>query len=254
MFVDSHAHLQWSSFNKDLTAVLERAARKNVTHIVNAGFDVEGNRKGVELASKHIELYATVGIHPHVADQLNDNILDELQCYTENRKVVAIGEIGLDYYRKLSLITTQWRAFLTQLSMAEKLDLPVVVHDRDAHADILKALLKFKGKIRGIMHCFSGSKEMARQCIELNFYISFAGSVTYPKSRELREVAKWVDLDRILLETDCPWLAPQDVRGRRNEPAFLPFIAREIAALRKMSVEELAKATTANVNEILKLG
>ncbi|MCK4933725.1 TatD family hydrolase, partial [Candidatus Bathyarchaeota archaeon] len=152
------------------------------------------------------------------------------------------------------LITTQWRAFMTQLSMAEKLDLPVVVHDREAHADILKALLKFKGKIRGIMHCFSGSKEMARQCIELNFYISFAGSVTYPKSRELREVAKWVDLDRILLETDCPWLAPQDVRGRRNEPAFLPFIAREIAALRKMSVEELAKATTANVNEILKLG
>ena len=253
LLVDSHAHLQWASFNKDLEDVLDRAARDGVENVVNVGFDFDGSRKGIELADKYNELYAAVGFHPHVANQLDDNILDELEKLSENRKVVAIGEIGLDYYRKLSPIEVQWRTFITQLSLADKLDLPVIVHNREAHADVVKALLKFKGKIRGVMHCFSGSKDMARQCIKMGFYISFAGSVTYPNSRGLREVVQWIDLNRILLETDCPWLAPQDVRGKRNEPAFLVFTARKIAELKKISLEGLASATMANTNELFRM-
>lgn len=253
MLVDSHAHLQWASFNKDLEDVLDRAAREGVENVVNVGFDFDGSRKGIELADKYNELYAAVGFHPHVANQLDDNILDELEKLSENRKVVAIGEVGLDYYRKLSPIEVQWRTFITQLSLAEKLDLPVIVHNREAHADVVKALSKFKGKIRGVMHCFSGSKDMARQCIKLGFYISFAGAVTYPNSRGLREVVQWIDLNRILLETDCPWLAPQDVRGKRNEPAFLVFTARKIAELKKISLEGLASATMANTNELFRM-
>ena len=253
MLVDSHAHLQWASFSKDLEDVLDRAVREGVENVVNVGFDFDGSRKGIELADRYNELYAAVGFHPHVANQLNDNILDELEKLSENRKVVAIGETGLDYYRKLSPIEVQRRAFITQLSLAEKLDLPVIVHNREAHADIVKALSKFKGKIRGVMHCFSGSKDMARQCIKIGFYISFAGSVTYPNSRRLRDVVQWIDLSRILLETDCPWLAPQDVRGKRNEPAFLIFTARKIAELKKISMDELASATMANTNELFKM-
>lgn len=253
MLVDSHAHLQWASFSKDLEDVLDRAVREGVENVVNVGFDFDGSRKGIELADRYNELYAAVGFHPHVANQLNDNILDELEKLSENRKVVAIGETGLDYYRKLSPIEVQRRAFITQLSLAEKLDLPVIVHNREAHADIVKALSKFKGKIRGVMHCFSGSKDMARQCIKIGFYISFAGSVTYPNSRRLRDVVQWIDLSRILLETDCPWLAPQDVRGKRNEPAFLIFTARKIAELKKISIDELASATMVNTNELFRM-
>ena len=253
MFVDSHAHLQWRSFDNDLKAVLERAKEKRVTRIVNIGFDLAGCLKGVELADNHKGLYATVGIHPHDANTLNQKTMDKLRELAGNPKVVAIGEIGLDYYRNLSPREVQKRAFETQLALAQELGLPVVIHDREAHDDILQSLLRFKGKITGVMHCFSGSKEMAQQCLELGFIISFNGTVTYPKNRELREIAKWIDLKNILIETDCPFLTPQEVRGKRNEPSFLPMIAQEIANLRGISVDDLAEATTRNAEETLKL-
>ncbi len=253
MFVDSHAHLQWRSFGNDLKAVLERAKEKRVTRIVNIGFDLAGCLKGVELAENHAGLYATVGIHPHDAKTLNKKMLDKLRELAANPKVVAIGEIGLDYYRNLSPREVQRQAFETQLALAEELGLPVVIHDREAHDDILQTLSRSKGRITGIMHCFSGSKEMAQQCLDLGFKLSFNGTVTYPKNSELREIAKWIDLKNMLLETDCPFLSPQEVRGKRNEPSFLPIIAREIANLRRMSVDNLAEATTRNAEEILKL-
>ena len=165
---------------------------------------------------------------------------------------MAIGEIGLDYYRNLSPKRVQKQAFETQLALAQELKLPVVIHDREAHDDILQTLSKFKGKIRGIMHCFSGSKEMAQQCIDLGFHISFAGNVTYPKAHRLREIVKGIDLKDMLLETDCPWLAPQTMRGKRNEPSFLPMIAKEIANLKHISVAYLAETTTRNAKENLK--
>jgi TatD DNase family protein len=251
MFVDTHAHLQWASFDNDRKAVLERAKKNYVTRIVNIGFDVVGSLKGVRLAENYEELYATVGIHPHNADTLNEKTIDRLREFAKNLKVVAIGEIGLDYYRNLSPKEVQKKAFETQLVLAQELKLPVVIHDRDAHDDILQALSKFRGKITGVMHCFSGTKEMAQQCIDLGFKISFNGTITYPKNHELREIAKWIDLKSILLETDCPFLAPQEVRGKRNEPSFLPIIARDIANLKRISVEELAEATTRNAKEML---
>lgn len=253
MFVDTHAHLQWASFDRDMKAVLERAQEKRVTRIVNIGFDVAGSLKGVKLAENHEGLYATVGIHPHNANTLNEKTLNILRELAANPKVVAIGEIGLDYYRNLSPREVQKQTLETQLALTEELELPVVIHDREAHEDILEALLRFKGKIKGVMHCFSGNKEMAQQCIDLGFKISFNGTITYPKNHELREIAKWINLKNMLLETDCPFLAPQDVRGKRNEPSFLPMIAQEIAKLKSISVDDLAETTTRNAEEILKL-
>ncbi len=253
MLVDTHAHLQWASFDRDRETVISQAQEASVGYIVNIGFDIDGCRKGIELAEKHKGLYATVGIHPHNASQLNENVLDKLRKLSENPKVVAIGEIGLDYYRNLSPREAQKKAFQAQLFLAEELELPVVIHDREAHVDTLKILSKFKGKINGIMHCFSGSREMAEQCVNSNFYISFAGPVTFPNSHKLHEIAKWIDLNRILLETDSPWLAPQEMRGKRNEPAFLPFIAKKIAKLKGISADELAEATTEDAKEIFHL-
>ena len=253
MLVDTHAHLQWASFDKDREKVISRAQQASVGYIVNIGFDMDGSIKGVKLAEHYNRLYATVGIHPHNAIQLDQNVLNKLRELSGNPKVVAIGEIGLDYYRNLSPMEAQKKAFEAQLLLAKELALPVVIHDRDAHSDILKIISRFKGKLRGIMHCFSGSKEMAEQCIKLGFLVSFAGNVTYPNAHKLHETAKWIDLNRILLETDSPWLAPQDMRGKRNEPSFLPFIAKKIAELKGISTDELAEATTTNAKEIYQL-
>ncbi len=253
MLVDSHAHLQWQSFDRDLETVLTRAREAHVKYIVNIGYDLEGSEKAVELAQKHEGVYATVGIHPHNADKFSEKVLDTLKELSENSKVVAIGEIGLDYYRNLSSRTAQQKAFETQLILAQEFKLPVVIHDRDAHAEVLRALSKFKGKISGVMHCFSGSPEMAEQYIRMDYYISFAGPVTFPNAYKLHETAKIIALDRILIETDCPWLAPQAMRGKRNEPAFLSFTAEKMATLRGISKNEFAEATTRNAKRIFNL-
>jgi len=253
MLVDTHAHLQWASFDRDREKAIDRARKVNVKHIVNIGFNLDGSRKAIELVKKHQGLYATIGIHPHNASQLNEALLDKLTKLSENPKVVAIGETGLDYHRNLSPRDAQKKAFEAQLLLAKNLGLPVVVHDREAHADTLKTLSKFKDKIKGVMHCFSGSKEMAEQCVKFGFYISFAGPVTFPNSHRLQQIAKEIDLDRILLETDSPWLAPQNMRGKRNEPAFLPCMAEKIANLRGISLDALAEATTENAKEIFQL-
>lgn len=253
VFVDTHAHLQWKSFDGDRENVLDRAREKGVSSIVNIGFDVAGSVKGVELAEKYEGLFATVGVHPHNAGTLNEKTVDTLRELSANPKVVGIGEIGLDYYRNLSPKNVQRKAFESQLALAEELKLPVIIHDREAHDDILQILLEFKGKIKGVMHCFSGNKELAQRCIDLGFFISFAGNVTYPKACGLQETAEWIDLKKLLLETDCPFLAPQEMRGKRNEPSFLPLIAKKIADLKRMSVDDLAEITTSNAEEILKL-
>jgi TatD DNase family protein len=253
MLVDSHAHLQWASFDKDREDVIKRAREAGVEQIVNIGFDIGGSRRAVELAEKHEGLYATVGIHPHNASQLNQEVLNELRKLSQKRKVVAIGEIGLDYYRNLSPRETQKKAFEAQLVLAEELRLPVVIHDREAHAEIWEMLSKFKGKVYGIMHCFSGSRETAEQYIESNFYVSLAGPVTFPNSYRLHEIVKCIDLKKLLLETDSPWLAPQDMRGRRNEPAFLTFIAKKIAELKEIPLSEVVEATTENAKKVFQM-
>ena len=252
MLADTHAHLQWTSFDRDREKVLVRAREAYVDYIVNIGFDLNDSIKGVKLAEQHEGLYATVGIHPHNAVQLDQNVLNKLRELSENPEVVAIGEIGLDYYRDLSPREAQKKAFEAQLLLAKELDLPVVIHDREAHGDVLEIISRFRGKIEGIMHCFSGSKEMAEQCIKLGFLVSFAGNVTYPNAHKRHETAKWTDLKKILLETDSPWLAPQDMRGKRNEPSFLPLTAKKIASLKGIRPDELAAATTKNAEAIFK--
>ncbi len=253
MLIDTHAHLQWASFDKDRETVICRARKVDVKRMVNIGFDLDGSREAIEIAEKHEGLYATVGIHPHNASRMNENILNKLRVLSKNPKVVAVGEIGLDYYRNLSPRAVQKKAFEDQLILAEDLGLPVIIHDREAHAGTLEMISKFKGRITGIMHCFSGSREMAEQCMKSDFYLSFAGPVTFPNSHKLQEIAKDIALDKILLETDSPWLAPQEMRGRRNEPAFLLFIAKKMAELKGISVGELAEATTENAKEIFRL-
>jgi TatD DNase family protein len=246
VLVDSHAHLQWASFNSDREKVLERAKEANVVRIVNIGFDLDGSIKAVELAQKYDQLYATVGFHPHSATQLNQITILTLRELSCKPKVVAIGEIGLDYFRNFSPKEIQKKAFESQLALAAELNLPVVIHDRDAHQDVLGILRKFEGKVRGVMHCFSGNKEFAQQCIELGFMISFAGNLTYPKATLLHEAAKWADLKNLLIETDCPFLTPQEMRGKRNEPSYLPSVARKIAELKGISMETVADATARN--------
>jgi TatD DNase family protein len=253
MLVDSHAHLQWPSFDKDREEVIGRAKEVGVKCIVNIGFDAAGSRKAIELAERYEGLYATVGIHPHNASQFNDAVSDELRRLARHAKVVAIGEIGLDYYRNLSPRRAQKRAFEAQLKLAEELKLPIVVHDREAHREVLEVLSRFEGKVEGVMHCFSGSREMAEQCIRAGFYISFAGPVTFSTARRLQMIARGIDLSKILIETDSPWLAPQEKRGKRNEPAFLRFIAKKIAELKGISVDELAEATTRNAKDLFQL-
>jgi len=252
MLVDTHAHLQWQVFDKDLEKVLDRARKADVNCIINIGYDLSGSKKAIKLAERYEGLCATVGFHPHNANQLNENVLNELRKLSAHPNVVAIGEIGLDYYRNLSPRKVQLKAFEAQLALAEEVGLPVVIHDRDAHADTLKMLSKFKGRIKGVMHCFSGSKEMADQCIKFNYYISFAGPVTFRNAYRLQAIAKKIDLDRILLETDSPWLAPQKERGKRNEPAFLIHIAEKIAELQGTSLDKLAETTANNAKRIFR--
>ncbi len=253
MFIDSHAHLQWNSFDEDREQVLERSKNQRIDSIVNIGFDIEGCKKGIALAESHSNLYATVGIHPHNADQLNQDTLSKLKELAANPKVVAIGEIGLDYFRNLSPKEVQIKAFASQLFLAQQLNLPVVIHDREAHEDVLAMLSRFKGKIKGIMHCFSGNKEIAKQCVDLGFMVSFAGNITYPKAYPLHQAAQWVDLKNLLIETDCPFLTPQDMRGKRNEPSYLPMTAQKIADLKMVSIETIAEATTKNAKTIFGL-
>jgi TatD DNase family protein len=253
MFVDTHAHLQWGRFDRDREKVINRARNANVKRIVNVGFDVMGSIKGIELAEKNKGLYATVGIHPHNASSLNEAVLDNLRKLSKNPKVVAIGEIGLDYYRTLSPKEAQKNAFEAQLFLAEELKLPVIVHNREADDDTLEILSKFSGRIKGILHCFSGDLKMAEQCVKHNHYLSVAGPVTFPNSHNLQKIVRWVDLSYLLLETDSPWLAPQSMRGKRNEPAFLVYVAKKIAKLKGISMTELAEATTENSKKILAL-
>jgi len=253
MFFDTHAHLQWKSFDKDRDLVIKRAKKEDVFNIVNVGFDIDNCYKAINLATQNKGLYATVGLHPHNASQLNEKTLKVLRTLSKNPFVVGIGEIGLDYYRLLSPKEVQKQAFETQLILASEQNLPVVIHNREAESDILITLSKFKGKIKGIMHCFSGDIAFAKKSIQLGFLISFAGPITYSKSYNLHDIAKWIDLKDVLIETDCPWLAPHSVRGKRNEPSYLPRIANKIADLKKLTRNEVGETTTENAKRIFNL-
>ncbi len=244
---DSHCHVDDPKFADDIGEVLARMAEYGVTRYAVIGSDMASSRRAIDFAQDHDGCYAAVGIHPHEAKGYQEGDLDLLTDWLKEDRVQAIGEIGLDYYYDLSPREVQMDVCEKQMQLAYRLDVPVAYHIRDAHQDMLDLMKRQKGKLSGgIIHCFSGSWEIAKEYLKMGYYISFAGPVTFKKAPKLQEAATHVPLDRLLIETDSPYLSPEPMRGRRNEPTHVRFVAEKIAALRGIPVEELAAATTWN--------
>ncbi|MBW1786923.1 MAG: TatD family hydrolase [Deltaproteobacteria bacterium] len=254
MLIDSHAHLDMKDFDKDRDDVIERAVAGCVGRIVTIGIDLASSRKALDIARNHAFIYSTVGYHPHDAKACRTEYLEELVAMAADPKVVAWGEIGLDFFRHYSPEKDQKKVFERQLEMARDLDLPVIIHDRDAHEQVFSALKRMgKGENRGVIHCFSGDLELADALIDLGYYISIPGTVTYKKASDTREVAARMPLERMLVETDAPFLAPVPKRGKRNEPFYVTYTAQEISRLRDTDVNSVAEATTRNAMELFGL-
>lgn len=247
MWTDTHCHLDM--IEGEPSAVLERAAEAGVRRVITIGTDISSSRKAVELASHHDQVFAVVGVHPHDATSLDDPAFGEIDRLSGDPKVVGIGEIGLDYFRDLSPRDRQREAFRKQLHLANRLSKTVVIHMRASHEDVF-SILSEKTPERLVFHCFSGGPVEARRALDLGGYISFAGNVTYKNADELRRAASEVPLDRLLVETDSPFLAPLPHRGKPNEPAFVAGVGQFLSELLKIDVEELAAATTENSGRV----
>ncbi|MFC1683351.1 TatD family hydrolase [Candidatus Zixiibacteriota bacterium] len=253
MLIDSHAHLDFSQFKNDREQVIQRALDAGLAAIVNVGTDLPSSEKSADLARKHAPIYAVVGVHPHDAKTLTPSSLTRLTELAEDPKVVAIGEIGLDFYRDLSPRHLQREAFRQQIRLAIELDIPMVIHDRDAHAEVLDIMHQEEAhRVGGVLHCFSGDLEMARQGLEMGFYIAFGGPITYGGGKK-QEIARHIPLNRILVETDCPFLTPVPHRGQRNEPAYVRYVVEKLAELRGVSFEKVAQATGENAMRVFRL-
>lgn len=250
---DSHAHYDDESFNDDRETVLKELKTNGIVGVLNCGATLEGARASLKLANTYDFFYAAVGIHPEEANCFNDSVLQELREMSQNKKVKAIGEIGLDYYYKENPPREiQKSIFKAQMQLAKELNLPVVIHDRDAHEDTLNILREFP-EVKGVLHCFAGSVEFARECLKLGYYIGFTGVVTFKNAKKIVEVAKEVPLDRMLVETDCPYMAPTPFRGERNRSDFIKFIIEKLSEIKGISEEEIAAVTINNVKKMLKL-
>jgi TatD DNase family protein len=254
MTIDSHAHLEMEAFDGDREAVIGRAAAAGLTAIITVGTTLPDCEKAVSLAGFYPLVHAAVGIHPHEVKGIEAGTCNALRILAGQAKVVAIGEIGLDFFYDFSPREIQLRWFSEQLDLAEELDLPVIIHDREAHAETLAILRQRKGRLRGVLHCFSGDPVMARECIELGLHLSVAGPVTYRKADQLRAVAREIPAERLLIETDAPYLAPQPYRGKRNEPAYVVETARYLAEIRGMAAGELERVTEQNARRLFGLG
>jgi TatD DNase family protein len=251
MLIDSHAHLDDARFNDDRDAVLERARNAGVETILTIGNGSGPDQMGcgISIAEAHDWIYTSVGIHPHDAAKVEERHYILLEDLARHRKVVAIGETGLDYYYDHSPREVQREVFRRQLALAKKVDLPVIIHSRDADHDTVE-ILKEQMPSRGVIHCFTSSDRLAEFALSIGFMISFSGIVTFPKAKALAEIAGRVPSDRILVETDCPYLAPVPHRGKRNEPGFVADTARFVAELRGLAADEFAAQTSANFNKL----
>jgi len=243
---DSHCHLEMGEFDADREAVLRRALAAGVRRVVTVGTTLEDAGKAVAVAEKYPGVYASVGIHPHDVRGIDAGTYDALKKLTASPKVVAFGEIGLDFFRNRSPRDIQLARFREQLDIAAGLNLPVIIHDRDAHEETLAILAGMPVGRGGIFHCFSGDRKMADRCLELGFYLSIPGTVTFPKAEMVRDVVRSVPLSRLLVETDAPYLAPNPHRGKRNEPAFVVATAAKVAEIKGLPISEVAAATTRN--------
>jgi len=246
-FVETHTHLDLIKRNAE--EVVKDAAEKKVTKMVTVGIDLESSKIALEFTSLFEGVYAAIGFHPNESKLMDVLGWEELEKLAHNKKVVAIGETGLDYYRRRSTIRQQMEAFKKHLNLARKLDLPLIVHDREAHRDIMKILKEGAQGLKVVVHCFSGDMDMARKCLEEGYYIGIGGVVTFKNAKTLQLIAKEIPLKNILLETDSPFLAPHPFRGKPNEPKYIPLIAEKIAEIKGISLEKVADVTSCNAQE-----
>ena len=264
VLTDTHAHLNSPRFKSDRERVIERAAAAGVKAIINVGASLASSQAAVALAEAYPQIYAAVGVHPHDAKTVTKEVLEELRALASRPKVVAIGEIGLDFFRDLSPRDKQRQAFQQQLALASEAGKPIIVHDRDAHSEIMAILRRWACPERsrraesspepaGVLHCFSGDLAMAQEAIELGFYISIAGPVTFKNARRLHELVRQLPLQKLLVETDCPYLTPHPHRGKRNEPAYVKLVAQEVARAKGLSLEEVARITSDNAQALFAL-
>ena len=245
MYFDSHAHLTEDCFAQDFDAIVENMKAASVTGMMEIGCDLPSSEKAVQLANRFDWVHAAVGSHPDDAEQVDEARIAVYRELCKDPRVKAIGEIGLDYHYEEPGREIQQRAFRMQLALAQELSMPVVIHERKAHEDGLRILEEFPD-VKGVFHCFSGSCEMAKELVKRGWYIGFTGVVTFKNAHKAVEVAEKIPLDRILIETDCPYMAPEPYRGRRCDPSLVPYVAKKIAQLRGISEEEVARATAQN--------
>ncbi|MFA4992918.1 MAG: TatD family hydrolase [Candidatus Omnitrophota bacterium] len=253
MLVDTHCHLDFEQFSPDRQAVIQRALDAGVGCFVNIGSTLDSSKAACALAAKYSQVYAGVGVHPHDADGFNQETETKLRELALGKKVVAIGETGLDYYRNLSSEANQLNAFGKQIQLAKDLNLPLVVHSRQAEAQAIR-VLKAAMPVRALIHCFSGDEIFLKECLGLGFFISFTCNITYKKAQGLRDMVKLTSIDRLMLETDAPYLSPEGFRGKRNEPMRIKLLAEAVSLIKGISFEETADRTTKNAREFFKLG
>lgn len=254
MLFDTHVHLNADQYEEDVEKVIERAKEAGVSKMVVVGFDEKTINKALTLVEKYDFLYASVGWHPVDAIDMEERHLDWLRKLAAHPKVVAIGETGLDYHWDKSPKEVQKEVFRKQIRLAKEVNLPIVIHNRDAHQDVVDILKEENAaEVGGIMHCFSGSLDIAKQCLNMNFYISFGGPITFKNAKRPKEVAKEIPLERLLIETDAPYLAPHPYRGKRNEPAYVKLVAEKLAEIKEVTFEQICEQTTANAEKIFKL-
>ena len=249
MYFDSHAHLDDERFREDFAEILARMAESGVTRMMNIGCDLPSSEASIRLAERYGWIWAAIGSHPDDADHVDAARIARYRELARSARVKAIGEIGLDYHYEDVPREVQKQAFRRQMALAEELGLPVVVHEREAHGDGMEIVDEFP-TVKGVFHCYSGSVEMAQELVRRGWYVGFTGVLTFKNARKALEVAKSVPLDRILIETDCPYMAPEPYRGRRNEPGFVPQVAKKLAEIREISVEAAAKATFENASRL----
>ncbi len=251
MLIDSHCHLYMGSWAKNLDVVLTRAKERGVGKIICPGIDIDSSWRSVTIANKHKEVYAAAGVHPHDAENAPADFINQLRDILDHPKIVAIGEIGLDYYRNISNADTQRRVFKKQLQLTKEMNLPVIIHNRNADDDIIR-IIRQVGQIRGVAHCFSSDLPTAKTLIDLGLYISFAGNLTYQNSG-LPQIAKDLPLDRLLIETDAPFLSPKPYRGKENEPSRLKYIVDKLSESLGVSSEIVAMATKNNTEKLFNI-
>ena len=252
--IDSHAHLEMPEFKRDLEQVIQRAKESGVEYIFTVGTEKKDWMRALEIAHSHPSVYAILGVHPHNAKEIDEETYSTLRKLCRDEKVRAYGEIGLDFYRNLSPRAVQLTRFREQIVLAKELGLPIVIHDREAHRETLEILKSEKAEeCKGIIHCFSGDYEMAKDCIEMGFYISVPGTITYKNADGFQEIVKRLPLESLLIETDAPFLAPVPFRGKRNEPSFVRYTAQKVAEIKKVSFEKFAEITTENALRIYRL-